>query len=132
MKSNRIAQIVSAALFGAAFATSAFGAPPPKISVTTHHNDNYRTGWNNAETVLTPAKVSGGMFNLLESVALDDQVDAQPLVMPNQAISGQGTHDVVYVATESDSIYAIDASSGAVLLDVSLGSPVPYTSLPGS
>jgi len=132
MNSNRIAQIVSAALFGAAFATSAFGAPPPKISVTTHHNDNYRTGWNNAETVLTPAKVSGGMFNLLESVALDDQVDAQPLVMPNQAISGQGTHDVVYVATESDSIYAIDASSGAVLLDVSLGSPVPYTSLPGS
>jgi hypothetical protein len=100
--------------------------------VTTYHNDNYRTGWNNAETILTPAKVGGGTFNLLQSVALDDQVDAQPLVVPNQAISGQGTHNVVYVATESNSIYAIDASSGAVLLDVNLGSPVPYTSLPGS
>jgi hypothetical protein len=113
-------------------ASGALAVPPAPVSVTTYHNDNYRTGWNNAESVLTPAKVGGSTFNLLESVALDDQVDAQPLVVANQTISGQGTHNVVYVATESDSVYAIDASSGAVLLDVSLGSPVPYTTLPGS
>ena len=119
------------ALAGAVVASGANAVTPVPVSVTTYHNDNYRTGWNNAETTLTPTKVSGGSFNLLQSVALDDQVDAQPLVVANQAISGQGTHNVVYVATESDSIYAIDAASGAVLLDVSLGAPVPYSSLPG-
>ncbi len=133
MQSHRIARAVSAVAIGAAFAVLAFGADAtaPKVSVTTYHNDNYRTGWNNSEVQLTPPKVSGGEFNLLHTVALDDQVDAQPLVVPNQAITGQGTHDVVYVATESDSVYAIDAESGAVLLHVSLGSPVPYSSLPG-
>ena len=134
MHFHRIAQACSVFAIGMAFAATAVGvsaAPPPPVNVTTYHNDNYRTGWNNAEPTLTPAKVSGGSFNLLESVALDDQVDAQPLVVANQTITGQGTHNVVYVATESDSIYAIDATSGAVLLQVSLGSPVPYTSLPG-
>lgn len=106
-------------------------ASPPKISVTTYHNDNYRTGWNNQETVLTPTQVSGSKFNLLASTALDDQVDAQPLVMPNQTISGQGLHDVVYVATESNTIYAIDAYTGTVLLSRNLGTPVPMNDLPG-
>jgi hypothetical protein len=135
MKLCRILPVLSVAVSGAAvFASAALSAPPPPapVSVTTYHNDNYRTGWNNGESILTPAKVSGGTFNLLASVTLDDQVDAQPLVVANQAIAGQGTHNVVYVATESDSVYAIDAASGAVLLDVSLGSPVPYTTLPGS
>jgi hypothetical protein len=131
MHFQRIAMVISAGLIGAAVFASGADAATPKASVTTYHNDNYRTGWNNAEVYLMPPKVSGGNFNLLHSVSLDDQVDAQPLVMPNQPIAGQGTHDVVYVATESDSIYAIDATSGAVLLHVSLGSPVPYTSLPG-
>ena len=131
MQSKHIARGFSAILFGASVAMFAAGALAVPVSVTTYHNDNYRTGWNNAETVLTPAKVAGATFKLLELVALDDQVDAQPLVVANQTISGQGTHNVVYVATESDSVYAIDATSGAVLLDVSLGSPVPYTSLPG-
>jgi hypothetical protein len=132
MKLYRILLVLSGAVVGAAlFASGALAVPPPPVSVTTYHNDNYRTGSNTGETVLSPTTVSGGTFNLLQSVALDDQVDAQPLVVPNQTISGQGIHNVVYVATESDSIYAIDASSGAVLLDVSLGTPVPYTSLPG-
>jgi hypothetical protein len=135
MKSSHIAKLLSAAVLGTAGAllvSSALATTPAPVSVTTWHNDNYRTGWNNAESQLTPAKVGGGSFNLLQSVALDDQVDAQPLVVSNQAISGQGTHNVVYVATESNSIYAIDGSSGAVLLDVNLGAPVPYTTLPGS
>ncbi len=114
-------------LFLAGYANAA----APKASVTTYHNDNYRTGWNDGETALTPSNVSGANFNLLASALLDDQVDAQPLVMPNQTISGQGVHDVVYVATESNTIYAIDADTGTVLLKNNLGTPVYYQSLPG-
>jgi hypothetical protein len=99
--------------------------------VTTHHYDTLRTGWNSQESVLTPTTVSGSSFKLTTTVALDEQVDAQPLLLQAQAIPGQGTHDVVYVATENDTIYAIDASSGAVLGSRSLGTPVPATALPG-
>lgn len=102
-----------------------------EISVTTYHNDNLRTGWNARETSLTQQSVAGGGFQMLASASVDDQVDTQPLVVPNQSISGQGTHDVVYVATESDSVYAIDANTGQVLLRSNLGSPVPMTMLPG-
>jgi hypothetical protein len=98
-------------------------------SITTYHYDNYRTGWNQNETTLTPVNVNSSSFGLLESVALDDQVDSQPLYMPGVNITAgefQGTHNVIYVATESDSIFAIDAQSGTVLLSVSLGTPIPY------
>jgi hypothetical protein len=100
-------------------------------NVTTHHYDTLRTGWNPAETALTPTTVASAAFQLLATVPLDEQVDAQPLLLQAQAIPGQGTHDVVYVATENDTVYAIDAASGTVLLQRSLGTPVPYTALPG-
>ncbi len=71
-------------------------------------------------------------FGVLAQVVLDDQVDAQPLVVPNQQITAgpytlgsPGTYQVVYVATEANSIYAISASNGAVLLKRTLGTPVP-------
>lgn len=105
-----------------------------QTSITTHHYDNDRTGWNSTETVLTPANVWSPNFGLLHAVALDDQVDAQPLVMPDVSITAgsyRGTHNVVYVATEGNSLYAIDAQSGVVLLRVNFGSPVPRTALPG-
>jgi len=97
-------------------------------SVTTYHYDNYRTGWNQDETILTPYNVNRVSFGLLHSVPLDDQVDAQPLYMPGVQITAgsyQGVHNVVYVATEGDSVFAIDAQSGTVLLSVNLGTPVP-------
>ncbi len=97
-------------------------------SVTTYHYDNYRTGWNQNETILTPYNVNSASFGLLHSVTLDDQVDAQPLYMPGVHItagSNQGVHNVVYVATEGDTVFAIDAQSGTVLLSVNLGTPVP-------
>jgi hypothetical protein len=93
------------------------------VAVTTYHYDNFRTGWNNNETTLSAANFPSN-FGILQTVTLDDQVDAQPLVVPGQTIAG-GTHDVVYVATESNSIYAIDANSGAILVHTNLGSPVP-------
>jgi hypothetical protein len=97
-----------------------------QVAVTTYHNDNNRTGWNSHETTLTPANVSSS-FALLHSVALDDQVDAQPLVVPGVNITvgnHKGMHDVVYVATEGNTIYAIDAHTGTVLLSPNLGKAV--------
>ena len=98
-----------------------------QTSVTTYHYDNYRTGWNQNESVLTPANVGKATFGRLLNVALDDQVDAQPLVVPGVVITAgnyQGTHDVVYVATEHNSVYAIDVHSGTVLLNPNFGTPV--------
>ena len=96
--------------------------------VLTYHYDNLRTGWNSEEKHLKPAKVNSPAFGLLHSVSLDDQVDAQPLIVPDEKITSgpdPGKHDVVYVATEANTIYAIDASSGTVLLQPNFGPPVP-------
>jgi len=98
-----------------------------QTAVTTYHNDNYRTGWNSAESVLTPSTVNTSSFGLLANVAVDDQVDAQPLVVPGVNITAgtnQGVHDVVYIATGNDTVYAIDADAGTVLLSQNLGKPV--------
>jgi hypothetical protein len=113
-----------------ALGVSASWAGP--VSVTTYHYDNYRTGWNQVETSLKPANVSGASFGLLTSTKLDDQVDAQPLVLGSQQIGGHGrAHEVAYVATESDTVYAIDTTTGKILLQKNFGTPVPFTSLPG-
>src|SRR5271165_6302225 len=98
-------------------------------SILTYHYDNLRTGWNFNETTLNPQNVSG--LQLLTSVSLDEQVDAQPLLVPGLTIAGQGTHDVLYVATENNTIYALDAATGAILLTRDLGQPVPQWALPG-
>src|ERR1019366_322808 len=99
-----------------------------QVAVPTYHYDNNRTGWNKHETVLTPANVGIPSFGWLRTVALDDQVDAQPLVVPGVQITAgqyQGSHDVVYVATEGNTVYAIDVHSGTVLLSPRFGTPVP-------
>lgn len=100
-----------------------------QIPVTTYHYDNNRTGWNQHETVLTPANVASSSFGLLHNVPLDDQVDGQPLLVPGVNITAgnnQGKHDVVYVATEGNTVYAIDAESGTVLLNPNFGKAVRY------
>ena len=100
-----------------------------QTSVTTYHNDNNRTGWNPKETVLTPANVASTSFGFLRHVALDDQVDGQPLVVPGVTITAgthKGKHDVVYVATEGNTVYAIDANSGTILLSPNFGKPVSW------
>ncbi len=114
-----------AVAFVAFLAASAFVAA--QTAVTTYHNDNNRTGWNKTESVLTPANVGAATFGLLQNIILDDQVDAQPLVVPGVMITAGnsvGTHDVVYVATENNSIYAIDIHTGTVLLTANFGTPV--------
>ena len=95
-----------------------------QTAVTTYHVDNNRTGWNSHESVLTPTNVASASFGLLQTVALDAQVDSQPLFVPGVNITAgnyQGVHDVVYVVTEGDTIYAIDAEAGTVLLSPNFG-----------
>jgi len=88
--------------------------------VVTYHNDNARTGQNLNETMLTPATVSTSAFGKTGFFPVDGKVDAQPLFLSAVAIPGQGTHDVLYVATEHDSVYALDAASGSVLWHASM------------
>jgi hypothetical protein len=93
-----------------------------QVNVTTYHNDNARSGTNSQETVLTPANVNSTQFGKLFSVAVDGYVYAQPLYLSAVSIGG-GTHNVVYVATEHDSVYAIDADNGMVYWQTSLIAP---------
>ncbi len=82
-------------------------------SVTTYHNDNSRSGANVAETILTPFNVNAGQFGKLFSYSVDGDVHAQPLYLPHVSVLGKGVRNVVYVATENDSVYAFDADSNA-------------------
>ena len=91
--------------------------------VLTYHNDNQRDGANLKETTLTPANVNANTFGKLGQVAVDGQVYAQPLVKTGVKIPGKGVHDVVYVATEHDSVYAFDANTLKPLWQRSLINP---------
>ena len=96
-------------------------SPTPSVptDVTTYHDDVARTGANLTESVLTPGNVNSSSFGLLRVLAVDGKVDAQPLYLSHLAIAG-AAHDVAFVATEHDSVYAFDAATGAVLWRVSL------------
>ncbi|HEY7291368.1 MAG TPA: putative collagen-binding domain-containing protein [Vicinamibacterales bacterium] len=71
--------------------------------------DNIRTGLNPAETVLSPANVNSSQFGKLYSYSIDGVSDASPLYVANVSVPGKGLRNVVYVATEHDSVYAFDA-----------------------
>lgn len=85
-----------------------------QVNATTYHYDNLRTGWNQNETVLTTSNVNSSTFGVVAQAQLDAQVDAQPLIVDG----------VVYVVTENDTVYAIDAVAGTIISQVNLGTPV--------
>jgi hypothetical protein len=104
------------------------GSVQSQESVLTYHNHSNRNGWNPKETVLTPSSVPSS-FGYITTVPVHDQVDTQPLVVPNVSIQGK-VHSVVYVTTEGNNVYAIDAASGEILLPIkNLGKPVPVDSV---
>src|ERR1700730_6652815 len=77
--------------------------------VTTSQYDNARTGATLNEKILTPQNVNAQRFGKLGAFKVDGPVYAQPLFVPNVEVPGKGTHDVLYVATEHDSVYAFDS-----------------------
>jgi hypothetical protein len=91
-----------------------------QTNVLTYHNDVGRTGRYLTETTLTPSNVNSTTFGKLFQVTLDGVVDAQPLYVAGVSITNQGTHNVLIVATENDSLYALDADTGAQLWHVAL------------
>jgi len=112
-----------------AFLSPAFA----QVSLLTARGDNNRGNVNTNETLLTPANVNKNGFGRLFSAPIDYMVMAQPLYVPNVNIAGQGTHNVIYVATMADSLYAIDADTGAQLWSASMlngGTTASGTNLP--
>jgi len=86
-----------------------------KIDVLTYHYDNLRDGVDSDETTLTPQNVNSASFGKLFSVSVDGDVYAQPLYKSNLLMPDGTVHDVMFVVTENDSLYAIDANNGAIL-----------------
>jgi len=83
-------------------------------SVVTYHNDNASDGQNTQETLLTPSNVNSTSFGKRFTASVDGNVYAQPLFVQGLTIAG-GVHNVLFVATEHDSVYALDATNGNVL-----------------
>jgi hypothetical protein len=117
-----------ALIFMVAVATPVL-AQQDSVSVWTQHNDNSRTGGNTSEEILTPSNVNKNMFGKLFSYILDDQTYSQPLYVPGLRMSVDNeTHNVVFVTTVNNTVYAWDAdsntsNSGKPLWSVSLTPP---------
>jgi hypothetical protein len=105
--SNSVCRLLSIALLvGGAFLSLCAG----QVTVSTGRMDNQRTGANLSETILTPGNVNSNQFGALFDYPIDYLALAQPLYVPNVNINGT-LHNVVYVATMADSVYAFDADS---------------------
>ena len=105
------------------------------VDVLTHMNDNNRSGANTSETILTPANVNQSQFGKLWSYAVDGATYAEPLYVSGVNIGG-GTHNVVYIVTMEDNVYAFDADSNTQYWHVSFVggniTPVPIADITGS
>lgn len=113
-------------------ARTSSGAAPANTAVLTYKNSTFHTGSNQNETILTLSNVNSTQFGRLVSYPVDGQVYAQPLYMPGLTINGT-THNVIFVATENNTLYAFDADQVGFaippLWKVHFGAPVPYTAV---
>jgi len=117
----------------------------------TWRNDNSRSGQNNRELALAPSTTNSSIFGKLFSCPLDGYAYAQPLYVPNLVIPGGGTHNVIFVATEMDSVFAFDADANPCMqlwqtslipageqavpapnLDITNGDSVPFIGITGT
>src|SRR5208283_5827282 len=103
-------RLLAMTLFGMVLVSVCSG----QVAIPTSRTDNTRSGANTNETLLTPANVNKNQFGALFSYPIDYLALAQPLYIPNVIIQGQ-SHNVVYVATMADSVYAFDADTGVGL-----------------
>jgi uncharacterized protein (TIGR03437 family) len=113
--------LAMAALVSAAFA---------QVNVLTANYSNERTNANLQEAQLTPSSFVQGSFGKIGTLPVDGQVYAQPLYVSGLTIPGQGNRNVLFVATQHNSVYAYDADSLAepvILWHVNLGPSVPST-----
>ncbi|HEV2732232.1 MAG TPA: CARDB domain-containing protein, partial [Terriglobales bacterium] len=107
-----------------------------QTSVTTWHYANARTSANTSETALTPSNVNSAGFGKLATLPVDGFVVGHPLYLPSVNVVGQGVHNVVYVATMHDSVYAFDADSANTsplwMTSIFTYSPAGATSVPAT
>src|SRR5450631_3745690 len=115
--------VVALAVLALAFGPSAQALQP----VLQRGYDANVSGANLAEVTLNTSNVALSTFGLVFKLPVDSNVYAQPLYVPNVAIFGQGTHNVVYVATMSDTLYAFDADTGVKLWSDNFASSVGAT-----
>ena len=112
-----VLRLISAAVFAvsllAAGSYCAFAQ-----NVLTYHNNNARTGLNAAETTLNLSNVNDSTFGKLFTLTVDGLVDAEPLYLSAEPIQGSGTHNLLIVATENDSVYAFDADTGSPIWQI--------------
>jgi len=125
--------------FLCAFASNVLAQAPTPVTVPTWRYDNTHSGANTGETALTPSNVNANSFGKLFSLQVDSTMYAQPLYVPALTIGGQ-SHNVVFAATENDSVYAFDADSNGgsnasplwkiTLLDAAHGAGAGATAIP--
>jgi hypothetical protein len=93
-------------------------AAPATTDVLTYHNDIARTGQNLTETTLTTSNVTSAKFGKLGFYSVDGMVDAEPLYASSVSVPSNGTHNLLIVPTENDSVYAFDADSGTKIWQI--------------
>jgi hypothetical protein len=93
-------------------------APAATTDVLTYHNDIGRTGQNLTETTLTTSNVTSAKFGKLGFYSVDGLVDAEPLYASSVSVPSNGTHNLLIVPTENDSVYAFDADSGTTIWQI--------------
>ena len=101
-----------------------------QTDVLTNHNDDARSGANTHETILTPANVNQQHFGMLFKHVVDDQVYSQPLIATGLKVNG-GTHDIVFITTVGNSVYAFDANDATAakpIWQVNFGTPANLNS----